>query len=138
MYYELGNSIFSQNRSTCPNTYNELGYFELITGETCQHECEKLINCIKENKLNSAQNHSCIVLTVKNILYSCGMHQSCQSLWTHHRTRQHSLKKGKNMVIIPTYCEIKCALIISKQMARIIHKQHQPNSPTNMTPIRNN
>ena len=27
--------------------YYELGYFELITGETCQHECEKLINCVK-------------------------------------------------------------------------------------------
>ena len=30
--------------------YYELGYFWLITGETCQHECEKLINCVKENK----------------------------------------------------------------------------------------
>ena len=50
MYYELGKSILSQNRSTCLNMYYELGYFWLITGETCQHECEKLINCVKENK----------------------------------------------------------------------------------------
>ena len=46
-HYELGYTILCQNRSTCLNTYNELGYFELITGETCQHECEKLINCVK-------------------------------------------------------------------------------------------
>ena len=41
MYYELGNLIFSQNQSTSLNTYKELGHFELITCETCQHECEK-------------------------------------------------------------------------------------------------
>ena len=58
MYYELGNSIFSQNRSTCPNTYNELGYFELITGEACQHECEKPISCAKANKPILAQTRS--------------------------------------------------------------------------------
>ena len=68
MYYELGNSIFSQNRSTCLKTYNELGYFELITGETCQHECEKLINCFKENKLNLAQNRSYLVLTCEKYI----------------------------------------------------------------------
>ena len=54
MYYEFGHSIFSQNRPSCFNTYYELGYVELITGETCQHECKKLIDCVKENKPISA------------------------------------------------------------------------------------
>ena len=68
MYYELGNSIFSQNPSTCPNTYNDLGSFELITGEKCQHECKKLINCIKVNKPNSAQNRSYSALTCEKCI----------------------------------------------------------------------
>ena len=72
------------------------------------------------------------------VLYSCGLHQSCQSLSTQHRTWQHSLKKRQNMVIIPTYSEINCVLITYKQMTCINHKQHQHNSPTNMKPIRNN
>ena len=42
------------------------------------------------------------------------------------------------MAIIPTYCKINGALITYKQMARINHKQHQHDSPTNTTPIRNN
>ena len=56
MYYELGHSILSQNQSTCPNKYYELGYFGLIMDETCQHECEKLIDCVKENKTNFGRN----------------------------------------------------------------------------------
>ena len=48
MYYELGHSILSQNQSTCPNTYYELGYFELITGETCQYEHENLLIVLKQ------------------------------------------------------------------------------------------
>ena len=46
-----------------------------------------------------------------NVLCSCGMHESGQSLSTHHTTWQYSLKKWQNMVIIPTYCEINDALI---------------------------
>ena len=42
--------ILCQNQSTCLNTYYELGYFELITSETCQHEFEKHINCVKANQ----------------------------------------------------------------------------------------
>ena len=37
-YYELGYTILCQNRSTCLNMYYEQAYFELITGETFQHE----------------------------------------------------------------------------------------------------
>ena len=72
------------------------------------------------------------------VLHSCGLHQSCQSLSTQHRTCQHSLKKRQNMVIIPTYFEINGALITYKQMTCINQKQHQHNSPTNTTLIRNN
>ena len=68
MCYKLGNLIFSQNQSTCLNTYNEIGYFELITGETCQHECEKLINCVKANKPILAQTHSYLVLTYEKYI----------------------------------------------------------------------
>ena len=42
------------------------------------------------------------------------------------------------MVIIPTYCEINGALITYKQMGQINHKEHQQDSPTNTTSIRNN
>ena len=42
------------------------------------------------------------------------------------------------MEIIPTYCEINSALITYKQMTCINHKQHQHDSPTNTTSIRNN
>ena len=42
------------------------------------------------------------------------------------------------MVTFPTYCEINRALITYKQITRINHKQHQHDSPTNTTPIRNN
>ena len=49
-HYELGYTILCQNRSTCVNTYNELGYFQLITIETCQHESEKLVNRDKANQ----------------------------------------------------------------------------------------
>ena len=42
------------------------------------------------------------------------------------------------MVIIPTYSEINGALITYKQMTCTNHKQHQHDSPTNMSPIRNN
>ena len=55
MYYELGYTCLCQNRSTYLNTYYELGYFELITGKTCQHESEKLINLVKANQHIFAQ-----------------------------------------------------------------------------------
>ena len=55
MYYELGYTSLCQNRSTCPNTYYELGYFELNMCETCQHESEKLINHVKTNQPILAQ-----------------------------------------------------------------------------------
>ena len=55
MYYELGYTCLCQNRSTYLNTYYELGYFELITGKTCQHESEKLINLVKANQHFFAQ-----------------------------------------------------------------------------------
>ena len=42
------------------------------------------------------------------------------------------------MVTFPTYCEINSALITYKQITCINHKQHQHDSPANMTPIRNN
>ena len=58
MYYELGYMILCQNRSTSLNTNYELGYFELITGETCQLECEKLIHYVKANKPISAKTCS--------------------------------------------------------------------------------
>ena len=48
MCCELGQSIFSRNRSTCLNVYYELGYFELITGETCQYERENLLIVLKQ------------------------------------------------------------------------------------------
>ena len=56
-YYELGYTILCQNRSTCLNMYYEQAYFELITGETFQHECEKLINCVKANQTILAQTN---------------------------------------------------------------------------------
>ena len=68
MYYEQGHSIFSQNRSTCLNTYYELGYFELIAGETCQHECEKTVNCVKANTLSLAQTRSHLVLSCEKCI----------------------------------------------------------------------
>ena len=68
MYYKLDKSIFSQNLSTCLNTNNEIGYFELITSETCQHECEKLINCVKANKPILAQTQSYLVLTCEKCI----------------------------------------------------------------------
>ena len=68
MYYELCHSILSQNQSTYLNTYYELGYFGLITGETCQHECEKLINCVKSNKPILAQTRSYLVLTYEKYI----------------------------------------------------------------------
>ena len=58
MCYKLGNLIFSQNQSTCLNTYNEIGYYELVTSDTCKHECEKLINCVKANQPILAQTRS--------------------------------------------------------------------------------
>ena len=39
-----------QNRLIYVNKYYELGYFELITGKTFQHEIEKLINRVKANQ----------------------------------------------------------------------------------------
>ena len=54
-----------QNRSTCLNTYYELGYFKLITGETCHHESEKLINCVKANHPIFAQTCLYKTLTCK-------------------------------------------------------------------------
>ena len=68
MYYQQGHSIFSQNRSTCLDTHYELGYFELITSETCQHECEKPINCVKTNKLILAQTRSYLVLSCEKCI----------------------------------------------------------------------
>ena len=55
MYYELGYMSFCQNQSTYLNTYYKLGYFKLITGKTCQHESEKLINSVKANQPIFAQ-----------------------------------------------------------------------------------
>ena len=87
MHYELGHSIFSQNQLTCLNTYFELGYFELITGETCQHECEKLINCVKLNKPILAQTRSYLVLTCEKmycILVVCTNHVNHYQLIIEH------------------------------------------------------
>ena len=50
MCWELGNTSLCQNRSTCLNTYYELGYFQLITCETCQQESEKFINRVIANQ----------------------------------------------------------------------------------------
>ena len=50
MYCELGYMSLCQNRSTCLNMYYELGYFQLVTGETCQREGEKLVNRVKANQ----------------------------------------------------------------------------------------
>ena len=58
MYYELGYMSFYQNQSTYLNTYYELGYFKLITGKTCQHKSEKLINSVKANQPILAQTCS--------------------------------------------------------------------------------
>ena len=55
MYYELGYMSWCQNRSTYLNTYYEQGYFELITGQTCQHESKKYISFVKTNLFNFAQ-----------------------------------------------------------------------------------
>ena len=37
--------------------YYELSNFELIMGETCQYECEKLVNCINANQPVLAQTY---------------------------------------------------------------------------------
>ena len=50
MYYELGYMILCQNWSTYLNTYFEQGYFELIIGQTCQHESKKFISRVKANQ----------------------------------------------------------------------------------------
>ena len=50
MYYELSYMSLCQNRTTYLNTYFELGYFELITGKTCQNESEKFISRVKANQ----------------------------------------------------------------------------------------
>ena len=55
-YYKLGYTTLYQNQSTCLNTNYELGNFELITSETRQHECEKLINCVKANQTHFFRN----------------------------------------------------------------------------------
>ena len=55
MYYELCYMSLCQNRSTYLNTYYELGYFELITGQTCQHESKKFISRVKANQFILAQ-----------------------------------------------------------------------------------
>ena len=55
MYYELGYTILCQNWSTYLNTYCEHGYFELIIGQTCQHESKKFISRVKANLFNFAQ-----------------------------------------------------------------------------------
>ena len=68
MCYELGQLIFSQNRSTLLNAYYQLGYFELITGETCQQKCEIHINCVKANKPFLAQTRSYLVLTYEKCI----------------------------------------------------------------------
>ena len=46
-----------QNRSTCPNTYYELGYLELNTSETCQHKSENRIIYVKSNQPILAQTY---------------------------------------------------------------------------------
>ena len=56
MYYELGYMSLCQNRSTYLNTYFEQGYFELITGQTCQHESKKFISRVIANQFIFAQN----------------------------------------------------------------------------------
>ena len=50
MCYALVYTSLCLNRSTCLNTYYELGYFQLITCETSLHECEKLINLVIANQ----------------------------------------------------------------------------------------
>ena len=49
MYCALGYMSLCQNWSTYLNKYYEKGYFQLITGEICQHESEKLVNRVKAN-----------------------------------------------------------------------------------------
>ena len=89
-YDKLGYTILYQSQSTCLNTNYELGYFELITGETCQHECEELINCVKANQI-----HFCGSLFILNtnfqkiyfIRVACTNHVNhCQPLIQHDRT----------------------------------------------------
>ena len=48
-YCALGYMSLCQNRSTCLNRYYEKCYFQLITGETCQHESANLVNLVKAN-----------------------------------------------------------------------------------------
>ena len=50
MYYELTYMSLCQNRTTYLNTYYELGYFELITAKTCQHESKKFMSRVKANQ----------------------------------------------------------------------------------------
>ena len=57
-----------QNRSTCLNTYYELGYFKLTMDETCQHESEKLINRVKANQPILAQTYLYKILTCKKCI----------------------------------------------------------------------
>ena len=57
-----------QNQLTCLDTYYELGYFELITGEMCQHESKKLNNCVKANQPILAQTFLYQILTSKKCI----------------------------------------------------------------------
>ena len=84
--YDL-NEFVSKNGSTCHDMYYELVYFELIAGETCQHESDKIINRVKENQTILAQTYLYIILTSKkNVTYSFGLPQSCQLLSIYHTT----------------------------------------------------
>ena len=66
--YDL-NEFVSKNGSTCHDMYYELVYFELIVGETCQQESDKIINRVKENQTNLAQTYLYIILTSKKKCY---------------------------------------------------------------------
>ena len=71
--YDL-NEFVSKNGSTCHDMYYELVYFELIAGETCQHESDKIINRVKENQTILAQTYLYIILTSKkNVTNSYGL-----------------------------------------------------------------
>ena len=79
------NEFVSKNGSTCHDMYYDLGYFELIASETCQHESDKLINRVKENQSILAQTYLYVILSKKCYVFMW-LHQSCQLLSTYHTT----------------------------------------------------
>ena len=111
-----------QNRSTCLNTYYELGYFKLITGETCHHESEKLINCVKANHPIFAQTCLYKTLTCKKCIIFMWF-APIMSIIEKPSYNMTILSKNRHIkVIYPTYCEIIGALITYVQKTCINHK----------------